>query len=94
VLKVDGKAVATQKLERTVPLILSWDETFAIGADTGTPVDDADYQVPFKLTAKLEKLTIKMDPPKLSKDDIRAFKEAAAKAVDGASPPQTQSAPR
>ena len=62
-LKVDGKVVATQKMERTVPLILPWDETFDIGADTGTPVDDKDYQVPFNLTAKLDKLTIKMDRP-------------------------------
>jgi hypothetical protein len=28
-----------------------WDETFDIAADTGTRVDDRDYQVPFKLTA-------------------------------------------
>lgn len=33
------------------PLILQWDETFDIAADTGTPVDVRDYQVPFKLTA-------------------------------------------
>jgi len=31
-------------MERTVPLILQWDETFDIGADTGTPVDDQDYR--------------------------------------------------
>src|SRR5262249_623516 len=58
VLKVDGKEVARQKMERTIPLILQWDETFDIGSDTGTPVDDKDYQCPFKLTAKLNKLTI------------------------------------
>ena len=34
VLNVDGKVVATQKIDRTVPLILQWDETFDIGADT------------------------------------------------------------
>ena len=49
VLKVDGKAVATQKMEHTIPLILQWDENFDVGADTGTPVDDKDYQVPFDL---------------------------------------------
>ncbi len=92
-LKVDGKTVASQKLERTVPLILPWDETFDIGADTGTPVDDKDYQVPFKLTAKLDKLTIKMDPPKLSKEDLKKLKEAGAKAADGAATP-TKEAPR
>ena len=46
-LKVDGKAVATQKLDRTIPLILQWDETFDIGSDTGTPVCDEDYHCPF-----------------------------------------------
>jgi arylsulfatase A-like enzyme len=69
VLKVDGKEVATQKMEHTIPLILQWDETFDIGADTGTPVDDHDYQVPFKFTGKINKLTIKIDRPKLSPAD-------------------------
>ena len=54
VLKVDGKEVATQKMEHTLPLILQWDETFDIGSDTGTPVDDKDYQVPFKLHRQVE----------------------------------------
>jgi hypothetical protein len=66
VLKVDGKEVATQKMEHTIPLILQWDETFDIGADTGTPVDDQDYQMPFKFTGKLDKLTIKINRPKLT----------------------------
>jgi hypothetical protein len=65
VLNVDGKEVAMQKMERAVRLTLQWDETFDIGADTGTPVDDKDYQYPFRLMAKLDKPTIKLDPPKL-----------------------------
>src|SRR5258705_501758 len=64
VLKVDGQVVATQRMERTLPLTLQWDETFDVGADTGTPVDDKDYQVPFKFTGKLNKLTIAVDRPK------------------------------
>jgi hypothetical protein len=44
VLKVDGQAVATQKMEHTIPLVLPIDETFDIGADTGTPVDDNDIR--------------------------------------------------
>jgi arylsulfatase len=32
---------------------LPWDETFDIGSDTGTSVDDHDYQIPFKFTAKI-----------------------------------------
>jgi arylsulfatase A-like enzyme len=76
VLKVDGKEVATQKMEHTVPLILQWDETFDIGSDTGTPVDDKDYQVPFTFTGKLAKLTIKLDRPKLTPEDEKKLMEA------------------
>ena len=52
VLKVDGNAVATQTMEHTLPLILQWDENFDIGSDTGTPVDDQDYQVPVHVYRK------------------------------------------
>ena len=70
VLKVDGKAVATQTMEHTLPLILQWDENFDIGTDTGTPVDDQDYQVPFTFTGKLNKLTLTIDRPQLTPADI------------------------
>jgi hypothetical protein len=33
------------------------DENFDVGIDTRTPVDDKDYQVPFRFTGKLDKLT-------------------------------------
>jgi arylsulfatase len=75
-LKVDGKEVATQKMDHTIPLILQWDESFDIGSDTGTPVDDEDYQCPFPLTAKLHKLTVKVDRPQLSPADIRKLEAA------------------
>jgi arylsulfatase len=77
VLKVDGKDVATLKIERTIPVILQWDETFDIGIDTGTPVEDKDYKTPFKFTGKLVKLTIKIDRPKLSPADIKLLEEGA-----------------
>jgi len=70
VLKVDGKEVARQAMERTIPFILQWDENFDIGADTGTPVAE-DYQVPFKFTGTLDKLTLTIDRPKLSPEDIK-----------------------
>jgi arylsulfatase len=76
VLKVDGKEVATQKMEHTLPLILQWDETFDIGSDTGTSVCDEDYQVPFAFTGKLNKLTLKLDRPQLSPADIKRLQEA------------------
>ena len=82
-LKVDGKEVSTQKMEHTLPMILQWDESFDIGSDTLTGVNDEDYQPPFPLTAKLNKLTIKVDRPQLSEDDIKKLENAEATAVDG-----------
>jgi arylsulfatase len=76
VLKVDGKEVARQTMERTLPLILQWDENFDVGADTGTPVEDKDYQVPFRFTGKLDKLTLTIDRPKLSPEDEKRLMEA------------------
>ncbi len=75
-LKVDGKEVMTKKMERTLPMILQWDESFDIGSDTLTGVNDADYKPPFPLTAKLNKLTIKVDRPQLSPEDIKKLEEA------------------
>ena len=81
-LKVDGKAVSTQTLDRTVPLTLPWDETFDIGSDTGTPVDDGDYQVPFKFTGKIDRLTISLEPPVLTEEDKKKLAEAERAAQD------------
>jgi arylsulfatase A-like enzyme len=76
VLKVDGKEVANQKMERTIPLVLQWDESFDVGADTGTPVEDKDYQVPFKFTGKFNKLTVKINRPKLTPADLKKLEAA------------------
>jgi arylsulfatase len=81
-LKVDGKVVATQNMDHTIPMILQWDESFDIGSDTLTGVNDADYKPPFALTAKLNKLTIKVDRPQLSPEDIKNLEAAMAKAKD------------
>ncbi|MGA8053160.1 MAG: hypothetical protein WCA12_04760, partial [Burkholderiales bacterium] len=75
-LKVDGNVVATKTMERTLPMILQWDESFDIGSDTLTGVNDADYKPPFALTAKLNKLTIKVDRPQLSPADIKKLQAA------------------
>ncbi len=76
VLKVDGKDVATQEMKRTIPFILQWDENIDIGADTGSPVDDNDYQVPFNFTGKIIKITLTIDRPKLTPEDIKKLEAA------------------
>jgi arylsulfatase len=82
-LKVDGKVVDTKSMTKTLPMILQWDESFDIGSDTLTGVNDADYKPPFPLTAKLNKLTIKLDRPQLSPEDIKKFQAAMRAASDG-----------
>ena len=82
-LKVDGKEVQTITMPRTLPITLQWDESFDIGSDTLTGVNDADYKPPFPLTAKLNKLTIKVDRPQLSPEDIKKLENTEAIAVDG-----------
>jgi arylsulfatase len=82
-LKVDGRVVDSRTMNRTLPMILQWDESFDIGSDTLTGVNDADYKPPFPLTAKLNKLTIKVDRPQLTEEDIKTLENTKAIAVDG-----------
>ena len=74
-LTVDGREVAAQKMEHTLPMILQWDESFDIGSDTLTGVNDADYQPPFAFTGKLNRLTIKIDRPKLTPADLKRLEQ-------------------
>jgi arylsulfatase len=75
-------------------MILQWDESFDIGSDTLTGVNDVDYKPPFPLTAKLNKLTIKVDRPKLTEADIKKIENTEAIAVDGNPIHHMQSAPQ
>jgi arylsulfatase len=56
-LFVDDKRVGQGRIERTIPERFSLDESFDVGADSGTPVID-DYHLPFAYGGKLESLTI------------------------------------
>jgi len=81
-LKIDGNVVSTQTMERTIPLIFTIDETFDIGSDTGSPIDDQDYRVPFNFTGKIDKLTIAVDRPQLTPADVQKLKSAEMSAAD------------
>jgi arylsulfatase len=81
-LAVDGNVVSTQRMERTVPLVLPIDETFDIGSKTGTPVDDRDYQIPFTFTGMINKLTVSVEPPKLTPEDEKKLSDAYRAAQD------------
>src|SRR4029079_14862668 len=60
VLSVDGTAVVSSTIPHTIPFLISFDETFDVGVDTRTGVDDNDYQPPFRFTGKIDKLMVKL----------------------------------
>jgi arylsulfatase len=62
ILSVDGVEVASKSIPHTIPTIMPWDETFDVGVDTRTGVEDADYQVPFRFTGTIDKLTVALEP--------------------------------
>jgi arylsulfatase len=76
-LQVDGKTVATGRIERTLAFRLSLDETLDCGEDTGTPVSE-DYHVPFKFTGELKKVTVYLKPVPLTAADQRKLDESRA----------------
>jgi hypothetical protein len=56
-LYVNGKSVATGRIEQTQCCMYSADEGTDVGEDAGTPVTEA-YQAPFKFTGKIDQVTI------------------------------------
>ncbi|GGH07171.1 arylsulfatase [Alsobacter metallidurans] len=58
VLTVDGQEAARAVLPHSAPFTFAWDETFDVGMDTGTPVDDADYKAPGTFTGQIGKITV------------------------------------
>ncbi|WP_210496913.1 arylsulfatase [Microvirga antarctica] len=64
VLSVDGREVARNSMEHTTPITFPEDESFDIGEDTRTPLAliEHRYDVPFKFTGKINKLTFDLAP--------------------------------
>jgi arylsulfatase len=60
-LFVDNAQVAQGRIDRTVPIRVSADETFDVGEDSGTPLN-RDYDVPFRFTGELHKLVVELKP--------------------------------
>ena len=69
-LSVDGKEVARKTMPYAIPFLIGFDESFDVGVDTRTGVDDNDYQVPFRFTGKLEKLTVKLVPMNAAEEKL------------------------
>jgi arylsulfatase len=61
-LLVNGKKVATGRIDKTQFAVFSVDDAADVGADEGTPVTEA-YKVPFKFTGRIGKVTIEQKEP-------------------------------
>ena len=74
---MDGKQVAQGKIERTIPVRFSLDETMDIGEDTGTPVvEDYVNKMPFQFTGNLKKVVIEPGKSGLAAADEKKIEEA------------------
>jgi arylsulfatase len=65
-LKADGQVLDSHPMPRSLPVGIGWCETFCVGVDTGTAVDESDYQVPFRFTGNIYKLTMSLGPEELT----------------------------
>ena len=79
---MDSKEVANQKIPHTIPFLIPVYETFDIGSDTRSGVDDDDYQVPFAFSGTLDKLTFNLGPEQLTDADRKIIAEQLAGAKD------------
>jgi arylsulfatase A-like enzyme len=82
VLRVDGKVVAEEKQANSITFLQVADETFDVGLDTRTGVNDKDYQVPFAFNGKIDNLTVKLGPMQLTAADEMKVREATVRARD------------
>ena len=79
-LYVNGKTVATGRIDQTQCCAFSADEGADVGSDEGTPVTEA-YQVPFTFTGKIDSVTIELKEmtPSAANEAEKARTEAALK---------------
>jgi arylsulfatase len=84
VLYVDGKEVARKSLEHTTPITFPEDESFDIGQDTrsGVAMLEYHYEVPFKFTGTIEKLTFNLDPEHVTAEEHAEMQRVLARARD------------
>ncbi len=59
-LSVDGKQVASGRVDQTIANRFALDASMSVGEGTGLPVSD-DYQTPFRLNALLDRLTVTLN---------------------------------
>jgi arylsulfatase A-like enzyme len=86
-LIVDGREADKKSMEHTTPIMFPEDETFDVGLDTRTGVALLEYRydVPFKFTGKIDKLTFDLGPVQYTEADrqqLPAIRDWVARAKD------------
>ena len=79
VMTVDGKEFAKKTIPHSIPMLMAIDESFDIGSDTRTGVDDS-YKLPFHFTGTIDKLTYKLGPNQMTAEEQKAAAETIARA--------------
>jgi len=84
VLSVDGKEVARNSMEHSTPITFPEDETFDIGSDTrsGVALLEYRYDVPFKFTGTINKLTFNLGLQQLTAEERGRMQKTVARARD------------
>ncbi len=81
VLSVDGRELSRKAIPHTIPLLMTIDETFDVGIDSRTPVDDS-YKLPFRFTGTINKLTFDLGREQLTAEERATMQRAMASARD------------
>ena len=81
VMTVDGKEFAKKTIPHTIPMLMAIDESFDIGSDTRSGVDDS-YKLPFHFTGTIDKLTYKLGPNQMTAAEKRAIEKRLALVTD------------
>jgi arylsulfatase len=81
VFTVDGKELAKQTMEHSIPFLMSIDESLDIGLDTRTGVDDS-YELPFKFNGTINKVTYDLGKEQLTAAQHEEMNRWLARARD------------
>jgi arylsulfatase len=81
VLSVDGKEYARKSIPHSIGFLMAIDESFDIGVDSRTGVDDS-YKLPFLFTGKIDKLTFNLGPTQMTSSEQKSMRHALEKARD------------
>lgn len=62
-----------------MPFTVAWDETFDVGLDTGTSVDDRDYTSANPFTGRMVRLTIDLGDSTVTPASLQALQDEMAR---------------